>query len=214
MYAQKISVIRWLITILGVLIISTSVGAQTAQVAPDEPCAEGGACSTGNCPSIQPCPVPGYPAVSCPIRTDNVIRSVILSRLMGAVISPGLPVTVQVCSGRVTIIGQVANNTRRQMATVIAMSVAGVVCVDNQLVLGGSTAADQAIASLVIEAIGRQPFPVYDLDVRVHAGVVELNGMVDRMSYANILGVIVENVTGVTTVYNNIVVRNLYQNAF
>ena len=161
----------------------------------------------------QPCPIGGYAAAACPITTDQVIAANIAARLAGAVSTPEMPVCVTVQNGVVTIAGPVADDRRRELATFLARTVRGVVCVNNRLVLSGPTATDVQLAGKVRNVLGRQTFDISQVRIFVKEGVVDLRGEVNSELARTILGQQAEFVPGVTAVHNNLIVREPFSSS-
>ncbi len=159
-------------------------------------------------PSFPPCPVGGYPTVSCPIITDEVIQTNISSRLLGSVTAGNTPVCVQVNNGVVTLSGQVSDPMRKELATFLASSVRGVLKVNNLLVSGGPTAMDIALVGIVKNQISRQTFDTSQVRVYANSGVIELRGMVNSELARNVISAVASDVIGVTAVHNNLLVSN------
>lgn len=155
----------------------------------------------------QPCPVGGYAAVSCPVTTDEVIRYVLESRLAGVVASPGMPITVTVENGIVTMVGPVADESRRELATYIAQTTRGVAGVRNLLVLEGPTALDLQLAATVVETINRLPVNTTRVRVYVDHGVVTLEGVVRSELAKTQIELATEFIRGVTAVHNQLIVE-------
>ena len=158
--------------------------------------------------SCQPCPVGGYAAAACPILTDQVIATNVTSRLVGAVSTPDMPITVTVQNGVVTMIGPVADDRRKELATFFAQSVRGVVAVNNRLVLSGSTATDVQLAGDVRNTLSRLPFDLSQVRIFVKSGVVDLRGQVQSEMALTVIGQWAEWVPGVTAVHNNLIVND------
>ena len=156
----------------------------------------------------QPCPVGGYAAAACPIMTDQVIATNVTSRLVGAVSTPDMPITVTVQNGVVTMIGPVADDRRKELAAFLAQSVRGVVAVRNLLVLSGSTATDVQLAGDVRNTLSRLPYDLSQVRIFVNSGVVDLRGEVKSEMALTVIGQWAEWVPGVTTVHNNLIVSD------
>ncbi len=155
-----------------------------------------------------PCPVGGYPPVSCPVLTDSVIAAVIESRLAGSVLTANTPLNVVVINGQVTLRGAVADSMRREMAFYLARTVRGVRCVKNELTLQGDTALDLALADMVREELSKVPVDLSQVRVDASQGVIELHGMVDSEASRFTLEQQAASVPGVVTVYNNLTVQS------
>lgn len=155
---------------------------------------------------ITPCPVGGYATVACPVVNDEVIRSTVISRLAGSVSSPKYPVNVGVMNGIVTLNGLVADDARKQMATILAASMRGVVCVNNRLTIIGPTQTDINLTRDVIRELGRQPFRIRRIQVSVVDRVADLRGEVETDYDRTQAGLTAESVQGITAVHNNLVV--------
>lgn len=165
------------------------------------------ALSSGSVARAQTCPVGGYTITACPIISDSVIRDKIASRLSGSVASTRYPVRVSVCDGIVTLTGMVQTIGQRDMATVLASGIAGVVSVSNQLTVDPSLADDLFLMREVRRAFNKSYIDSKQVRVEVSEGVVQLSGNVttevDREQAAQIAA----SVPGVATVYNNLTVR-------
>lgn len=184
---------KWLLILAGALVLCASAGfAQTIG---------------------QPCPIGGYAAPACPITTDQVIAANVSSRLAGAVSTPQMPVCVTVQNGVVSMVGPVADDRRKQLASFLARTVRGVVCVNNGLFLQGPTATDVQLAGDVRNALSRQTFDISQVDIFVKEGVVDLRGEVNSELARTILGQQAEFVPGVTAVHNNLIVREPFSSA-
>lgn len=163
-------------------------------------------------PNSAPCPVGGYPTVSCPIITDEVIQANISSRLLGSVTTSATPVCVAVSDGVVTLVGQVADPRSKELATFLASSVRGVVRVNNLLVIGGPTATDVQLVGMVKNQISRQTFDTSQVRVYANSGVIELQGMVNSELARTVIGAVASDVVGVTAVHNNLIVSDVAGN--
>ncbi len=154
------------------------------------------------------CPVGGYAVIACPVRSDAVIRAAVKMRLAGLVTSACCVVDVQVNDGTVTLRGQVDNSGKISLATVLASSVRGVVCVCNQLTVWPVSQRDAQIAVEVRRALGRQMFVANQIRVLVSDGVVELTGAVATRYDSDMATIVAESVDGVTAVYNNLMLTD------
>ena len=153
-----------------------------------------------------PCPIGGYATVACPVVNDEIIQSTVISRLAGSVSSPKYPVNVQVKNGIVTLTGQIADDARKQMATILAASMRGVACVNNRLIITGTTQTDINLTRDVIRELGRQPFRIRRIQVSIVDQVADLRGEVDTDYDRTQAGLTAESVPGITAVHNNLIV--------
>jgi osmotically-inducible protein OsmY len=153
------------------------------------------------------CPVGGYAITACPVASDNVIRDQIVSRLSGSVASARYPVTVVVCDGVATIRGMVQTAGKRDLATLFAFGVRGVVGVYNQLSVDPALADDLLLVGEVRKAFNKSYLDSKQVNVNVSEGVVQLTGQVTMEIDREQATQIAASVPGVAAVYNNISVR-------
>ena len=154
------------------------------------------------------CPVGGYTIIACPVRTDAVIQGAVRTRLAGLVTSACRVVDIQVDDGAVTLRGQVDDPGKIGLATLLASSVRGVVCVSNQLTVSAGSQRDMQIAANVQAALGRQIFVSRQIRVHVSEGVVELTGAVATVYDSEQASLVASAVEGVATVYNNLMITD------
>lgn len=146
--------------------------------------------------------------MSCPVTTDEVIRYVISSRLVGMSVDPTLPVTVTVRNGFVTITGAVGDSTQREVASYLARTTRGVTGVRNLLILTGPTAMDLQLTGMVTEAIQRLPVNTLRVRATVTQGVVTLEGVVRSEFASTQIEMAAQFVRGVRAVHNLLIVEN------
>lgn len=158
-------------------------------------------------PALPGCPIGGYPTVSCPVMTDQVISEAVRTRLAGTASRPGTGVGVSVKNGVVTLTGIVDDQTRRELAGLLAASVPGVTRVDNQLVLLPAAERDAALAERVRDALSRAPIDLQQVNVDVSEGVVRLTGLVNSDYAREEAWMIAWGVPGVEAVQNNIITQ-------
>lgn len=158
------------------------------------------------------CPVGGYSAVNCPIRSDAVIRQIISARLAGAVSSPCNPIGVDVQCGVVMLTGQVDTAGKRQLAGILASSVRGVTCVSNQMTICPEALTDQRLVGMIRKALSRIPMNTRQVVVYVKNGVAQLTGSVATDYGRDMVGQAAASVPGVASVQNNITVIDVTGN--
>ncbi|MGI6296736.1 MAG: BON domain-containing protein [Armatimonadota bacterium] len=163
--------------------------------------------SSGNIAYAQSCPIGGYTITACPVISDAVIRDKIASRLSGSVASTRYPVRVSVCEGVVTLTGTVQTIGQRDMATVLASSVPGVISISNQLTVDPSLADDLFLMGEVRRAFNKSYIDSKQVRVAVSEGVVQLTGNVTTEVDREQATQIAASVPGVAAVYNNLTVR-------
>ncbi len=161
----------------------------------------------GSVAQAQTCPVGGYTITACPVISDSVIRDKIASRLSGSVASTRYPVRVSVCDGVVTLTGMVKTVGQRDMATVLASSVPGVISISNQLMVDPSLADDLFLMGEVRRAFNKSYIDSKQVRVEVSEGVVQLTGNVTTEVDREQATQIAASVPGVAAVYNNLTVR-------
>ena len=153
----------------------------------------------------QGCPIGGFPLTSCPVTTDSVIQSIVNTR-MAALVPPSCNIIdVNVANGVVTLRGQLTSQADIEMATVIASSVRGVCCVTNLLTITLGSQRDTAILAQVMNAIGKQPYDIHQVNVSVSEGIVRLRGIVSSDFESEQLAMVAAAVEGVVGVQNGLI---------
>ena len=174
---------------LACIVVALAAGAAGAQV-----------CQTNN----PVCPIGGYTNVGCPVATDEVIQSVVASRIAGLSLPDRSCVNVSVKNGQVTLTGVADNASQRGLATIMATSVRGVTCVDNRMTIWQIGSADLAIVAAVRRVLDKQPFVTKQISISSDHGIVTLRGMVYSELAMQILPTTVYSVSGVQAVHNNL----------
>lgn len=155
-------------------------------------------------PCIGTCPVGGYAIPACPADSDDVIQNQVISRLSGSVAATHYPITVSVCNGVVVLRGMVQTSGKRDVASLFAWSVRGVIDVQNWLTVDPKTADDIILIGEVRRALDKSAIDAKKIGVRASDGVVELTGTVNTDVARESATGVAESVPGVTAVYNNI----------
>lgn len=150
------------------------------------------------------CPVGGYAIPACPIESDQVIQDQVISRLSGSVSSARYPIMVSVRNGVVTIWGMVQTSGKRDLASLFAWSVRGVIDVHNCLTVDPKTADDLYLVGEVRRAFNKSAIDAKRIQVRASDGVVELTGTVSTDVDLWNATEVAASVPGVTAVHNNL----------
>lgn len=150
------------------------------------------------------CPVGGYAIPACPIESDQVIQDQVISRLSGSVSSARYPIMVSVCNGVVTLRGMVETSGKRDLASLFAWSVRGVIDVQNCLTVDPKTADDLFLIGEVRRAFNKSAIDAKRIHVRASNGVVELTGTVPTDVDLWNATEVAASVPGVTAVHNNL----------
>jgi hyperosmotically inducible protein len=159
-------------------------------------------------PPINACPVGGFPAISCPVVNDDVIRQAVSQRLAGSVITKWTHVTVSVHDGVVTLSGTVESQSQANLGSILARTVRGVAGVQNRLYAAPGELGDVALIGRVRRALSGMTLPVNGVTVDASDGIVQLRGMVASDYVGEQAGLTAASVPGVTAVHNNIVVKD------
>ncbi len=157
---------------------------------------------------VNACPVGGFPAISCPVINDEVVRQAVTMRLSGSVITRWTHVTVSVVDGVVTLSGTVESQSQSDLGTLLARTVRGVTAVRNRLCVAPGELGNVDLVGAVRRALSRERLLINGVTVHVNDGVVELRGMVASDFTRDQAGVVASGVPGVTAVHNNIVVQD------
>ena len=149
----------------------------------------------------------GYAITAYPPCSDDVIRCRVALRLAGSVSTSQYPITVEVYNGVVTLTGTAQDPGKKDLATILASSVRGVVCVKNNILISPSYTLDLELIGRIYRELNRYPsVPPQHIWVDAKNGIVQLTGFVSSADEAEQAELIVESVRGVLAVQNNITI--------
>jgi hyperosmotically inducible protein len=147
------------------------------------------------------------------IVDDSVISTSVKTKMISDEFVKARHIDVDVLNGVVYLIGVVESASQKRMAGDIARSVDGVRRVENQLVVGRTTAGqyvnDTILSSKIRTELLKDPdIRSTNVDVDTNNNIVTLTGIISTVSEKNRVLAIVARVAGNRQVIDNISVKN------
>lgn len=147
------------------------------------------------------------------IFDDSVISSTVKSRMISDDFVKARYIDVDVLNGVVYLIGVIESTSQKRMAADIARGVEGVRKVENQLVVGKTTAGQILDDTILTSKIKTQLLKTSNIrsnnvDVDTVNGVVTLTGIVSSYNEKNKILYIVQQITNDRPIKDNISVGN------
>lgn len=144
---------------------------------------------------------------------DSVISSTVKTKMIGDELVKARYIDVDVLNGVVYLIGVVESSSQKRMAGDIARGVEGVRSVNNQLIIGTTSAGqildDSFLTSKIkTELIKTENVKSNNVDVDTVNGVVTLTGIVSSVQEKNKVLYVVQQVSGSHSIQDNISIGN------
>lgn len=144
---------------------------------------------------------------------DSVIATTVKTKMIGDEFVKARHIDVDVLNGVVYLIGVVESDSQKRMAGDIARGVDGVRHVENQLLVGKTTAGqilnDTILSSKIrTELIKHPDIRSTNIDVDTYNNVVTLTGMVSSVTEKRKVLMVVRKVAGNRQVVDNLSVKN------
>lgn len=144
---------------------------------------------------------------------DSVISSTVKTKMISDEFVKATHVDVDVLNGVVFLIGVVESSSQRRMAADIARGVEGVRRVENQLLVG-KTSAEQVLNDTILtskirtELVKEPDIRSTNIDIDTNNNVVTVTGIVSSENEKNKVLYIVQKVSGNRQIVDNLIVGN------
>lgn len=144
---------------------------------------------------------------------DSIIATKVKTKLIGDALVKARHIDVDVLNGVVYLIGVVENDSQKRMAADIARGVTGVRGIQNQLMIGRTSAGrmldDMILGSRIKANLLKNPdIRSLNIDVDVNNRVVTLSGMTDTAEKKQMVISVAEETAGTARIVDNIQIKN------